>query len=82
MRPIQDTLFHSTIEYFRGLRYGYVLTPVTTQTVSSPMGLGSDSLPVRANILGDEIYLADSMQFHLEYALRLANTDTTRGAIQ
>ena len=43
------------------------------------MGLGSDSLPVKANILGDEVYLADSMQFHLEYALRLADREMTRG---
>ena len=42
----------------------------TTNTVSSPMGLGSDSEPVFVNILGQDVYLADSMQFVLEYFLR------------
>ncbi|KAK0138766.1 hypothetical protein N1851_024682 [Merluccius polli] len=34
------------------------------------MGLGSDSEPVFVNILGQDVYLADSMQFVLEYFLR------------
>jgi asparaginyl-tRNA synthetase len=34
------------------------------------MGLGSDSLPVRVTIGPDEVYLADSMQFLLEYGCR------------
>jgi aspartyl/asparaginyl-tRNA synthetase len=34
------------------------------------MGLGSDSLPVRADIMGESTYLADSMQFQLEFMLR------------
>ncbi|KDM89991.1 hypothetical protein EA58_18780 [Photobacterium galatheae] len=34
------------------------------------MGLGSDSLPVQVEIAGRPTYLADSMQFMLEYALR------------
>lgn len=68
---IQNTLFHSTVEYFQSsCRYYYALTPLTTDTISSPMGLGSDSEPVSVNLLGREIYLADSMQFVLEYFLR------------
>jgi len=47
-----------------------VLMPVTTGSVSSPMGLGSDSMPVKIDLMGDDTYLADSMQFHLEYMLR------------
>ncbi|MEV0008969.1 asparagine synthetase A [Streptomyces sp. NPDC051840] len=47
-----------------------VLMPVTVNSVSSPMGLGSDSLPVRADIMGETTYLADSMQFQLEFLLR------------
>nr|XP_040047533.1 uncharacterized protein LOC120828190 [Gasterosteus aculeatus aculeatus] len=68
---IQNTLFHSTVEYFHSTcQYSYALTPLTTDTISSPMGLGSDSEPVSVNLLGQDIYLADSMQFVLEYFLR------------
>lgn len=68
---IQNTLFHSTVEYFHSsCHYSYALTPLTTDTISSPMGLGSDSEPVSVNLLGQDIYLADSMQFVLEYFLR------------
>ena len=45
--------------------------PVTTGAISSPMGRGSDSSPVKVNIQGIETYLADSMQFLLEYGCRL-----------
>uniref|UniRef100_A0A1A7XEY9 Isoaspartyl peptidase/L-asparaginase n=2 Tax=Nothobranchiidae TaxID=405002 RepID=A0A1A7XEY9_9TELE len=68
---IQNTLFHSTVEYFHTCcQYSYALTPLTTDTISSPMGLGSDSEPVSVLLLGQEVYLADSMQFVLEYFLR------------
>nr|XP_019962183.1 PREDICTED: uncharacterized protein LOC109642003 [Paralichthys olivaceus]XP_019962184.1 PREDICTED: uncharacterized protein LOC109642003 [Paralichthys olivaceus] len=68
---IQNTLFHSTVEYFQNsCHFSYALTPLTTDTISSPMGLGSDSEPVSVNLLGQDIYLADSMQFVLEYFLR------------
>lgn len=45
--------------------------PITTGSVSSPFGLGSDSLPVKINIKNNDMYLADSMQFSLEIATRL-----------
>lgn len=68
---IQNTLFHSTVEYFHSsCQYSYALTPLTSDTISSPMGLGSDSEPVSVNLLGQDVYLADSMQFVLEYFLR------------
>ncbi|XP_033999392.1 uncharacterized protein LOC117493098 [Trematomus bernacchii] len=68
---IQNTLFHSTVEYFHSsCKYSYALTPLTTDTISSPMGLGSDSEPVSVHLLGQDSYLADSMQFVLEYFLR------------
>lgn len=35
------------------------------------MGLGSDSLPVSVSIFGQQTYLADSMQFGLEYLCRI-----------
>lgn len=44
--------------------------PITTGSISSPMGLGSDSLPVKINLCGCDTYLADSMQFALEYGCR------------
>uniref|UniRef100_A0A3P9M1Q0 Isoaspartyl peptidase/L-asparaginase n=1 Tax=Oryzias latipes TaxID=8090 RepID=A0A3P9M1Q0_ORYLA len=68
---IQNTLFHSTVEYFHSsCQFAYALTPLTTDTISSPMGLGSDSEPVSVSLLGQDVYLADSMQFVLEYFLR------------
>lgn len=68
---IQNTLFHSTVNYFSNkCKYSYALTPITTDTISSPMGLGSDSEPVFVSMLGQDVYLADSMQFVLEYFLR------------
>ncbi|GAA6101756.1 uncharacterized protein LOC117596403 [Tachysurus ichikawai] len=68
---IQNTLFHSTVDFFTNIcKYSYALTPITTDTISSPMGLGSDSEPVFVNMLGQDVYLADSMQFVLEYFLR------------
>lgn len=45
--------------------------PVTTGSILSPMGRGSDSLPVKVNLEGIDTYLADSMQFLLEYGCRL-----------
>lgn len=45
--------------------------PITTSSISSPMGLGSDSEPVQVDLFGVKTYLADSMQFMLEYACRL-----------
>ncbi len=45
--------------------------PTTTGSISSPMGLGSDSLPVKVNLCNVDTYLADSMQFLLEYGCRI-----------
>ncbi|CAF3283787.1 unnamed protein product [Rotaria sp. Silwood2] len=71
---IQNTLYHATVQFFHDiLNFYYVITPITTQTISSPMGLGSDSEPVSVNISGEKVYMADSMQFALEYFLRLKN---------
>jgi beta-aspartyl-peptidase (threonine type) len=69
---IQDTLFHSSADYFKlGVNYKYAFVPATTNAISSPMGLGSDSEPVPITLLGQKTYLADSMQFALEYSLRI-----------
>lgn len=68
---IQDRLTQAAMRYFadRGLRV--MLAPITTHSVSSPMGLGSDSLPVKVDLFGVDTYLSDSMQFMLEYGCRL-----------
>jgi len=72
MLTLQDTLFHTTIGFFHHQQgYKYALVPQTTDSISSPMGLGSDSVPVRIPLHGEDTYLADSKQFTLEYILRL-----------
>ena len=58
----------------RGLQH--VNLPVTTGSISSPMGLGSDSLPVSIDLMGEKTYLADSMQFALEFGCRLSQCGT------
>ncbi|OIK08266.1 asparaginase [Bacillus sp. MUM 13] len=67
---IQDEINYSTWKFFRSKGIRSVCLPITTGSVTSPMGLGSDSLPVKVELEGVETYLSDSMQFHLEYALR------------
>ncbi|GCB52694.1 asparagine synthetase A [Streptomyces sp. NL15-2K] len=70
LTTIYGALFETTVDFYRRLSIMPVLMPITVSSVSSPMGLGSDSLPVSVNILGDQTYLADSMQFQLEFILR------------
>ncbi|PEF32634.1 asparagine synthetase A [Bacillus wiedmannii] len=67
---LQDEINQSSWKFFKNRGIRTVSLPVTTGSVTSPMGLGSDSLPVKVNLEGAETYLADSMQFHLEYLLR------------
>lgn len=73
---LQDEINHATYSFFRGKGIKSVSLPITTGSVTSPMGLGSDSLPVKINLEGEETYLSDSMQFHLEYAIRLLKNGT------
>jgi asparaginyl-tRNA synthetase len=68
---VQDEINHSTFNFFRNQNIRSMSLPITTGSVTSPMGLGSDSLPVKINLEGIDTYLSDSMQFHLEYGLRL-----------
>jgi asparaginyl-tRNA synthetase len=63
-------IFDTSIDFFRTQKYKAALMPITCGSVSSPMGLGSDSLPVEIELFGKKTYLADSMQFQLEYMLR------------
>lgn len=61
---------YAVTDYFRAHGFMPALAPITAQSVTSPMGLGSDSLPVTVDLFGKKTYLMDSMQFHLEYLLR------------
>lgn len=71
---VQDVLTSATVRYWsaRGTSFGHL--PVTTTAVSSPMGLGSDSRPVEVDMFGVRTFLADSMQFGLEYLCRLSQS--------
>lgn len=68
---IQDEFTLATSDFYRKREIRFFHFPVTTGSISSPMGLGSDSTPVKIQIDGIETYLADSMQFFLEYACRI-----------
>lgn len=68
-----DCVHVSTTEFMSQRRLRAAMLPITTSSVSSPMGLGSDSLPVEVNLFGVDTYLADSMQFMLEYGCRFAD---------
>jgi asparaginyl-tRNA synthetase len=69
---LQDLVGHETAVFWRERNVRCVHLPITTASVSSPMGLGSDSLPVRVELASVPTYLADSMQFMLEYGCRLS----------
>lgn len=69
---VQDTIFQATAAFWAGRGVKLLLLPITTGSISSPMGLGSDSEPVSVEIGGERTYLADSIQFMLEYGCRLA----------
>lgn len=65
-------ILNATHEFFRQEKISPTIFPITTGAVSSPMGRGSDSLPITVNIRGNDVYLADSMQFSLEIGARLS----------
>lgn len=67
---LSGEICYSTQDFFRERGYIPALMPITSEAVTSPMGLGSDSLPVSVKLFDRTTYLADSMQFHLEYLLR------------
>ncbi|MFH0244584.1 amino acid--tRNA ligase-related protein [Streptomyces sp. HK10] len=69
---LQDVITHRTTSFWtqRGTRCLHL--PITTGSISSPMGRGSDSSPVMVELEGVPTYLADSMQFMLEFGCRLA----------
>lgn len=73
---LQNSVSELTADFWRGRAGKTLHLPVTTGSISSPMGRGSDSLPVRVDLMGGETYLADSMQFMLELGCRLTGDDT------
>lgn len=68
---LQHQISWFTMQFYEEKQLKTMHLPVTTGSISSPMGLGSDSLPVKVNIANVDTYLADSMQFMLEYGCRL-----------
>jgi asparaginyl-tRNA synthetase len=69
---LQDLMTTRTASFWSERGVKSLNLPITTNSISSPMGLGSDSLPVEINLFGQRTFLADSMQFMLEYGCRLS----------
>jgi asparaginyl-tRNA synthetase len=67
---LQDLLTVRTADFWYRRQVKALHLPITTGSISSPMGLGSDSVPVSVDLFGQHTYLADSMQFMLEYGCR------------
>lgn len=70
---MENLITTETVNFYASKGIMTMHLPVTTGSISSPMGKGSDSLPVKVNLNGIDTYLADSMQFLLEYGCRLTN---------
>jgi asparaginyl-tRNA synthetase len=73
---LQTIVSEATVDFWRHRGARTLHLPLTTGSISSPMGRGSDSTPVSVEIGGAATYLADSMQFMLELGCRLTGTDT------
>lgn len=69
---LHDLVLATTVEYARGRGLRGLFLPLTTRTITCPSGLGSDTQPVPVNVNGVDTYLADSMQFLLEYGCQMA----------
>lgn len=68
---LQNLLTEETVKFYKNRKIITMHLPVTTGSISSPMGRGSDSTPIKVKISDVDTYLADSMQFLLEYGCRL-----------
>ncbi|PKM93599.1 MAG: asparaginase [Firmicutes bacterium HGW-Firmicutes-1] len=68
---LQHLISYYTYMFYEQRNLKTLHLPITTSSISSPMGLGSDSTPVKVNICDVDTYLADSMQFMLEYGCRI-----------
>ncbi|WP_244180156.1 amino acid--tRNA ligase-related protein [Amycolatopsis pretoriensis] len=69
---LHDIIHVTTLRYASSRGLKNLFLPVTTRTVTCPTALGSDSEPVPVTVSGVNTYLADSMQFALEYGCRVA----------
>lgn len=69
---LHDIVHVETVRYASAQGLKNLFLPVTTRTVTCPTALGSDSEPVPVTVSGVHTYLADSMQFALEYGCRIA----------
>jgi asparaginyl-tRNA synthetase len=69
---LHDIINVTTQRYASSRGVKSLFLPVTTRTVTCPTALGSDSEPVPVTVSGVNTYLADSMQFALEYGCRVA----------
>lgn len=63
-------IVRATSDFYHARDIWPALLPVTCGSISSPIGLGSDSVAVPIELHGATTYLADSMQFQLEAILR------------
>lgn len=70
---LSHQFFVATNDFWNQQNVSAALLPLTTGSISSPMGIGSDSSPVPVEIGGVDTYLADSMQFMLELGCRLSD---------
>src|ERR1700739_4351911 len=68
---IESDISITTQSFFAKHKLKALLPPVTTTSISSPFGLGSDSSPVEIQLFGVKAFLADSEQFMLEYGCRV-----------
>lgn len=73
LTELENLVSIETMKFYESKGIITMHLPVTTGSISSPMGRGSDSLPVKIKIDGIDTYLADSMQFLLEYGCRLTD---------
>jgi asparaginyl-tRNA synthetase len=69
---LHDVVHTETVRYAAAQGLKHLFLPITTRTVTCPTALGSDSEPVPVTVTGVHTYLADSMQFALEYGCRVA----------
>jgi asparaginyl-tRNA synthetase len=68
---LQHNITNLSYKFFEEKNIKTLHLPITTGSISSPMGISSDSLPVQVDLFGVKTYLADSMQFMLEYGCRI-----------
>jgi asparaginyl-tRNA synthetase len=69
---VQDSIIKATMLFWAERGVKILCLPITTTAISSPIGLGSDSKPVSVELVGERTYLAESMQFMLEYGCRIS----------